>query len=445
MRTLLTDVDCVFPHPSENRTERRTVLFSDEGVLDFDPPKTAAVDERIDGTGKVLMAGAIDDQVHFREPGLTHKEDLRTGSRACARGGVTSFFEMPNTKPATITCDALDAKLATAASKCVVDFGFFIGATPTNVAELGAARTTPGIKIFIGSSTGDLLVDQQVALERIFAETTLTITAHCEDEETVQANFAAVGRRLGDPPWPVSEHSNVRDHAAARISAARAFELSDRYSHRFHLLHTSTADEVALLRRASDLITAEACPHHLFFNLDDYDRLGTLVQMNPSIKTAADNAALWEALHDGTIDLIATDHAPHTLEEKRQPYPSSPSGLPAVENSLRLMVDQAIRGRCTLSQVTRWMSEQPARVWNVLRKGRIEVGLDADLVLIDPEATHTVRNSEQVTKCGWSPWDGRELKGDLLATWVRGSRVYDRDRGVLADEPVGRRVRFTHE
>ena len=378
-----------------------------------------SADEIVDATGLHLIPGIIDDQVHFRDPGMTHKEDLCTGSRACAKGGVTTFLEMPNTSPATITLEALDEKLRSAAEKCVVNYGFYIGATPDNVAVLQQAARTPGIKIFMGASTGNLLVDQQSALERIFAETELPICAHCEDETTVRANSA---RLQGGSCY--AEHSLIRDHAAALIATQRAVDLAERHQHRFHVLHVSTAQEAEFLRTTSDLITAEACPHHLLFNTDDYERLGSLVQMNPSIKTAADCDALWQALLDGTIHVVATDHAPHTLEEKNQPYPQSPSGLPAVENSVALMLDRVNQGLCSLDQMVRWMCEAPANVWNIRNKGRIEMGYDADLVLVDLQKTHTIRNTEQLTKCGWSPWDGITLTGQPVRTWVMGQTVF---------------------
>ena len=439
MRTLIQNATAVLP----DGTRTASVLVDETGILDIDPGPATVADETVDASGLTLLPGGIDDQVHFREPGLTHKEDLHTGSRACAAGGVTTFLEMPNTKPPTTTVDALHAKLDTAAGKCVVNYGFYMGATGENVGQLQAAKRTPGTKIFIGSSTGTLLVDEQEALEAIFAGTTKPITAHCEDEATVRANYDRIREeRGGEEDWPIADHTRVRDHAAARISAARAFDLAERHNHRFHLLHTSTADEVELLRNASPLITAEACPHHLFFNVDDYDRLGTLVQMNPSIKTAADNAALWDALDDGTIEVVATDHAPHTLDEKAAAYPKSPSGLPAVENSLMLMLDAASRGRCTIEQVAAWMATNPARVWNIERKGQIAVGYDADLVLVDREAEHTIRNAEQITKSGWSPWDGQTLRGRVERTWVCGQTVFDRAASFLATDPLGREATY---
>jgi dihydroorotase len=439
MRTLIRNSQCVLP----GGTRRADVLIDSEAgtVLGIDPPPSARADETIDAAGLHLLPGVIDDQVHFRDPGLTHKEDLRTGSMACAKGGVTTFFEMPNTKPATVTREELAKKLDLAASKCVVNYGFYIGATPENVAELRAADRTPGIKIFIGSSTGDLLVDRQEALERIFAETTLPICAHCEDEATVRANAA----RLGGGKTH-ADHSRIRDHQAAIIATRRAVELAVRHRHRFHVLHVSTADEVEFLREhhaaGRGFVTAEVCPHHLLFNVDDYERLGSLVQMNPSIKTAADNESLWRALSDGTIQVVATDHAPHTLEEKRRPYPESPSGLPAVENSLALMLDAVNSGRCTLEEVVRWMCEAPARVWDVVGKGRIEEGYDADLVLIDLHRRHTIHNAEQLTKSAWSPWDGVTLTGLPLKTWVRGRLVYDEGR--IAPDAHGTEVTFDH-
>ncbi|MEY3227605.1 MAG: Dihydroorotase, partial [Planctomycetota bacterium] len=365
MKTLIRHAQVVLPES----TERINVLIENGKVAALDVPDGASADEVIDASGLHLIPGVVDDQVHFREPGLTHKEDLLTATRACAKGGVTSFLEMPNTKPTTTSVAALESKLGLAAGRCVVNYGFYIGATPENVAELARATRTPGIKIFIGSSTGDLLVDEQSALERIFAETTLPICAHCEDEATVRANAARIGGGSS-----VADHSRIRDNAAALIATKRAVDLAERHRHRFHVLHVSTAEEVQFLRGTSDLITAEACPHHLFFTVDDYDRLGSLIQMNPSIKSRADAAAVWQGLLDGTLEVIATDHAPHTPEEKRQPYPKSPSGLPAVENSLALMLNQVSLGLCSLRQVVSWMCEAPARVWNLHQKGAIREG-----------------------------------------------------------------------
>jgi dihydroorotase len=434
-RTLITGATCLLP-TGEARVD---VLIENDKILAVDPPAglRSRTDETIRAEGLHLLPGVVDDQVHFREPGLTHKEDLHTATRACAKGGVTSFLEMPNTKPTTTTVERLHEKLALAATKCHVNYGFYIGATPDNVRELQAATRTPGIKIFIGSSTGDLLVDEQAALERIFAETSLPICAHCEDESTVRANAA---RLNGGGSY--ADHSRIRDEAAAVIATKRATELAVRHRHRFHVLHVSTAAEVPLLKEHHNLITAEVCPHHLFFNVGDYARLGSRVQMNPSVKTAADNAGLWQALLDGTIQVIATDHAPHTLEEKSQPYPKSPSGLPAVENSLALLLDQVNRGRCTLSQVVHWMCDAPARVWDLVGKGRIADGYDADLVLVDMNKSATIRDEEQLTKSRWSPWHGVTLTGWPVRTWVRGQTVFA--EGKVDDSVLGREISFDH-
>ncbi|QDT64880.1 dihydroorotase [Calycomorphotria hydatis] len=414
MRTKISGATCVLP----NEMVKTDLIFEDGKIAAIDPAPQTTVDETVDATGLHLIPGVIDDQVHFRDPGLTHKEDLHTGSRACAKGGVTTFLEMPNTNPTTTTVERLHEKLAIAAEKSVVNYGFYIGATPDNVEELKAAKRTPGIKIFIGSSTGNLLVDEQEALERIFAETSLTITAHCEDEATVRANREKLG---GGSTW--RDHSRIRDHEAALIATKRSIDLAFRHNHRFHVLHTSTGTETKLFAEHRNLITAEVCPHHLFFNVDDYDRLGSRVQMNPSVKNPEDNVELWAALQAGLIQVIATDHAPHTLEEKAGEYPATPSGLPAVENSLALMLNQVNAGRCTLQQVVSWMCDAPARVWDIVGKGRLEVGYDADLVLIDLNKQQTILDEQQETKAKWSPWHGFTLTGWPTHTWVGGKLV----------------------
>ena len=395
-----------------------SVLIDGERIASMDAAIQTTADEVIDARGKFLIPGVIDDQVHFREPGLTHKEDLTHASHACAKGGITSFLEMPNTVPNATTQELINAKLELGRQKSLVNYGFYIGATPHNVDELAKATRTPGIKIFIGSSTGDLLVDSQEALEQIFAKTSLPICAHCEDESTVRANASKFADSRN-----VADHSKIRDHEAAIVATRRAIKLATDHEHPFHVLHVSTADEIELIDNAPEWVTAEVCPHHLFFNVDDYKRLGSLVKMNPSIKNRRDNEGLWQALLDGVIEVIATDHAPHTLEEKKSEFPGCPSGLPAVENSLALMLDQVNKGRCTLEQVVGWMSSAPARIWNIHNKGKIQEGFDADLTLVDMELTQTIDNTSQQTKCRWSPWHGVELKGWAIGTWVMGRRV----------------------
>jgi dihydroorotase len=418
-----------------------SVLIENGKIAAIDAAIHASADEVVYARGMHLLPGVIDDQVHFREPGLTHKEDLHTASRACAKGGVTTYLEMPNTNPTTTSVAALHDKLTLASTKSLVNYGFYIGATTSNLAELKKARRTPGIKIFIGSSTGNMLVDEQSALEAIFAETSLPICAHCEDESTVRANAA----RLADT-HDVADHSRIRDHQAAYIATKRAIDLAHRHQHRFHVLHVSTAAEVPLLTDHRGLITAEVCPHHLFFSVDDYARLGTLVQMNPSIKTKDDCHGLWQALLDGSIQVIATDHAPHTLEEKQLPYApghsGSPSGLPAVENSLALLLNQVSQGRCTIAQVVHWMCDAPARVWDIMNKGRIQPGYDADLVLVDLNKSAEIRNETQETKSRWSPWHGETLTGWPVRTWVMGQEVF-RD-GQINSDVRGHEAQYDH-
>ena len=434
-RTLFRNAQVVFP----DQVRTGSVLIENGTILDVDAGENANADRTIDCQGLHLMPGVIDDQVHFREPGLTHKEDLETASRACAAGGVTAFLEMPNTKPPAITLEGVQAKEQIASKKSRVNYGFYIGATPDNADELAKAHDVPGIKIFIGSSTGNLLVDEQEALERIFAETSLPICAHCEDETTVRAN---ADRLAGT--HDIADHSRIRDEKAAMIATKRATDLARRHQHRFHVLHVSTAAELQYLVDPSPYLTAEVCLHHLFFNIDDYARLGSRIQMNPSIKTAKDNAGLWKALMDGSIQVIATDHAPHTLEEKAQPYPQSPSGLPAVENSLALMLDQVAAGRCSLPQVSAWMSDAPARVWGIVGKGRIVPGYDADLVLVDMAKQKTIRDEEQLTKSRWSPWHGESLTGWPVATFVGGHQVWSANEGV-DDSFRGSKLKFDHQ
>ncbi|MEM9701467.1 MAG: dihydroorotase [Planctomycetota bacterium] len=422
-RTLLRGGDAVLP---TGRT--RVDVLLDDGILRIDPPATASADEVVDCTDRLIFPGVVDDQVHLREPGLTHKEDLKTGTEAAAAGGVTTVLEMPNTVPATTTVELWRAKNRIAAEKAVVNWGFYMGATPENLAELQAAASvaTPGIKIFIGSSTGSLLVDEQDALERIFAVTSLPICAHCEDETTVRRNRQSVQDRLGEPPWPHRAHSDIRNEEAAVVCVRRAIDLATRHDHRFHVLHVSTAGELREIAAAGPQITAEVCPHHLLFDVSHYERLGSGVQMNPAIKTATDRAAMWQALAEGTvIQVVATDHAPHTPEEKAAAYPDSPSGLPALENSLSLLLTHGPEHSVTVDRIASAMCDAPARVWGLVGKGRLEDGYDADVCIVDPTESSTVQNDDQFTKTKWSPWQGETLTGRVKRTFVAGQTVYE--------------------
>lgn len=406
------------------------------------PEGTAAV---IQGSGLTLLPGVIDPQVHFREPGLEHKEDLFTATCACARGGVTSFLEMPNTRPLTTTQAALDDKLERAAQKCLVNYGFFIGATTENLPDLHLAQPTPGIKIFMGSMHGDLLVDQDEALEAIFAvgaDTALPgqmrlIAVHAEDQNRIRERrqqFAGIT----DP----AIHSQIQDSQAALLATEKALFLSKKYRRRLHILHLSTAEEAELLRRDKPAwVTAEVTPQHLLLNTDAYGQIGTLAQMNPPLRSHRDNQVLWQALLDGVIDFIATDHAPHTLAEKAQEYPNTPSGMPGVETALPLMLTQAVQGRCTLAQVSHWMSTAVAQGYGIPGKGAIAPGYDADLVLVDLETYRPVLRQELLTKSGWSPFEGWNLTGWPVVTIVGGQVVFD--RGQLNLQVRGRALEFT--
>ena len=415
-----------------------------EGDLACDGDTIARIDaslstparESIDANGNLLLPGVIDPQVHFREPGAPQKEDIGSGSRAAVSGGVTSFLEMPNTSPPTIDQASLDDKLARAAQSSVANYGFFIGATATNLDELNTASPACGIKIFMGASTGDLLVDDPDDLERIFANGERLIAVHAESEKRIQERRALLaGRR--DP----AVHSEIRDNQCALAATQLALELSDRYRRRLHILHMSTHEEVELLRaHKPPWVTAEVIPNHLFLNVADYASQGTRVQMNPPLRQPEDNATLWQGLYDGIVDFIATDHAPHTLAEKQQPYPQSPSGMPGVETSLPLLLTQMAGGRCTLAQIQQWLCFGAATAYGIANKGKILEGWDADLTLVDMKARKTVRDEDRFTRVRWSPYSGWELTGWPLYTIVGGQIAFD--RGCIRDHVRGRPLQF---
>jgi dihydroorotase len=413
------------------------VLVRDERIVEIAAEIiTTAVTREIDATGLVLLPGIIDPQVHFREPGLEHKEDLTTASRACAKGGVTSFLEMPNTKPLTITQAALDDKLQRAAAKSIVNFGFFIGATPANLPDVRTANPACGIKVFMGSQHGDLLVDTAAALEPIFAQGDRLIAVHAEDQARINQRKQEFAGST-DP----AVHSQIQDDIAALNATKLALELSEKYHRRLHILHLSTAIEAEYLRQHKPAwVTAEVTPQHLLLNTDAYAKIGTLAQMNPPLRSHHDNEVLWAALLDGTIDFIATDHAPHTLEEKAKGYPNTPSGMPGVETALPVMLTQAIAGKCTIEQVANWMSTAVAKAYQIPNKGSIEVGFDADLVLVDVTNYHPVERQDLETKCGWSPFEGWNLTGYPVYTIVNGNVVYE--KGTIYSEIKGKALRF---
>ena len=384
----------------------------------------ATGDREIDATGLTLLPGVIDPQVHFREPGLEHKEDLFTASCACAKGGVTSFLEMPNTRPLTTTQAALDDKLRRAAEKCLVNYGFFIGATPEILPDLLTANPTCGIKVFMGSMHGQLLMDNEVVLEEIFAKGDRLIAVHAEDQARInqrRQEFAGIS--------DVAIHSQIQDNQAALLATQLAVKLSKKYQRRLHILHLSTGDEAEFLRlEKPSWVTAEVTPQHLLLNTNAYATIGSLAQMNPPLREPRDNEILWQALLDGVIDFIATDHAPHTLAEKAQTYPNTPSGMPGVETSLPLMLTQAVAGRCTVAQVANWMSAAVAKAYKIPNKGQIAPDFDADLVLVDLDNYRPVVREEMASKCGWSPFEGWNLTGWPVVTIVGGKVVFEKGK-----------------
>ncbi|MDF5707527.1 MAG: dihydroorotase [Nostoc sp. S4] len=397
------------------------VLTRDRQIVEVAPEiSQTVVATEIDAQGLTLLPGVIDPQVHFREPGLEHKEDLFTASCACAKGGVTSFLEMPNTRPLTTTQQALDDKLERASNKCLVNYGFFIGATADNLPDLLLAQPTPGIKIFMGSMHGQLLVDGETALESIFAKGSRLIAVHAEDQARInqrRQEFANI--------HDVAVHSQIQDNQAAMLATQLALKLSQKYQRRLHILHMSTGEEAELLRHDKpSWVTAEVTPQHLLLNASAYEQIGTLAQMNPPLRSPHDNEVLWQALRDGVIDFIATDHAPHTLEEKAQEYPNTPSGMPGVETSLALMLTAAMQEKCTIAQVVNWMSKAVAVAYGIPNKGAIAPGYDADLVLVDLNTYRPVRREELLTKCRWSPFEGWNLTGWAVTTIVGGEIVY---------------------
>lgn len=407
-------------------------------ILEVGPELAAAGESEtdIDGEGLTLLPGVIDPQVHFREPGLEYKEDLSTASRACARGGVTSFLEMPNTKPLTNTQEALTDKLERASRKSLVNYGFFIGATPENRMDLIEANPTPGIKIFMGSMRGPLLVDREEIIEPIFARGDRLIAVHAENQARIEQRRQEFAGRTD-----VAVHSQIQDEQAALEATQLALKLSKKYRRRLHILHLSTGIEAELLREDKpEWVTAEVTPQHLLLNIAAYETIGAKAQMNPPLRSPENNEILWKALLDGVIDFIATDHAPHTLEEKAKTYPDTPSGMPGVETSLPLMLTQAKAGRCTVQQVANWMSTAVAKGYQIPNKGAIAPGYDADLILVDLENYRPVLASELQTKCGWSPFEGWNLTGWPAVTIVGGQIAYD--RGQFNTEVRGKALSF---
>ena len=400
--------------------------------------------KEIDAKGRLLLPGVIDDQVHFREPGLTHKDDIAQASAAAAAGGVTSFMEMPNTVPNTLTQELLEAKYELARTHSVVNYSFYMGVSNDNLTEV--LRTDPktvcGLKAFLGSSTGNMLVDEPRALRSIFEQAHMLLAVHAEDEATIRANTARAVERWGEA-IPIEEHPRIRSAEACYLSSSNAVALAKECGTRLHVLHISTARETELFEPGpleNKRITAEACVHHLWFTDADYAKRGAMIKWNPAVKTAEDRAAIRAAVNDGRIDVVATDHAPHTLEEKARPYASCPSGGPLIQHSLVAMLELVQQGVFSLERAVEKLSHAPARLFNVADRGFVREGFHADLVLVDPNASWTVAKDNLFYKCGWSPFEGQRFQARVLNTWVNGVLAFT--DGAVDRNVRGQRLRF---
>lgn len=403
----------------------------------------------IDAQGRRLLPGMIDDQVHFREPGMEYKADIASESAAAVAGGLTSFMDMPNTRPPTLDADALEDKYRRAAGRAWGNFGFYLGASNDNLAAIRALdpRSAPGIKVFMGASTGNMLVDDPATLDAIFREAPTPIITHCEDTPTIDANFAAFRAKYGDDGLTAAMHPDIRSREACIASTRLALELARRHDSRLHVLHISTAGELALFEQgplvradgSRKRITAETCIHFTRFAREDYAALGNLIKCNPAIKEASDRDAIIDALAGDILDVLATDHAPHTLEEKARPYAAAPSGLPLVQFALNAALELVHEGRLTTAQVVQKFAHAPAQLFDVAGRGFLREGYAADLVLID-DTPYTVRREDVLGKCGWSPFEGTTFRSRIAATWVNGVLAWD--GSALVGQPCGQRLRF---
>ena len=399
----------------------------------------------VDAKSKYLLPGAIDDQVHFREPGLTHKATIATESKAAIAGGITTFIEMPNTVPQATTQEELEKKFEIANKTSYANYSFMFGGTNDNLEEL--LKTDPqkvaGIKLFLGSSTGNMLVDNEEVLKKIFSSTQMLISVHCEDEETIRKNLKKHIALFGED-IPIKYHPRIRSEEACYLSSSKAIQLAKETGARLHIFHLSTAKETALFRNDIPLkekkITAEVCVHHLTFDEGDYDEKGTFIKWNPAVKSAADKKGLWEALLDDRIDVIATDHAPHTFEEKQQIYTKAPSGGPLVQHGLPAMLTAVKSGKISLEKIVEKMCHNPAILFEIDKRGYVKEGFYADLVLVDLDKSWTVTKENTLYKCGWSPFEGSTLEATITHTFVNGSLAYE--EGKFAAALPGKRIEF---
>ena len=442
MKTIIKNTQIV----SDGKIITGDVLIGEERILKI----ASSISEQgnvteINGAGKFLMPGIIDDQVHFREPGLTHKADLYTESRACVAGGVTSFMDMPNVSPPSLTQELLEQRYEIASKKSVANYSFYMGVSNDNADEV--LKTNPnnicGIKIFMGSSTGNMLVDNRATLEHLFKNGPVLIATHCEDEATILRNLELAKEKFGED-IPVEQHPIIRNETACYLSSSFAVELAKKFNTRLHILHISTAEETALFDNTIPLnekrITAEVCVHHLFFDADDYTKLGARIKWNPAVKDKRHKPELLKALLNGTLDVIATDHAPHTLEEKANKYIKCPGGAPMVQHSLQIMLDFYHKGQISLPQIAEKMSHNVATCFQIKERGFIREGYFADMYLMDINKLHTVTPESLKYKCGWSPLEGYTFKGLVEQTFVNGNLAFK--DGVCYDNVNGKRLEF---
>lgn len=433
---------------NEGKIFKGDLLIKDELISAIGEPgqvKAPPGTKQIDASGLLLIPGVIDDQVHFREPGLTHKGDIFSETRAAAAGGITSFMDMPNTVPQTVTIDALNDKYILGSEKSLINYSFYIGATNDNLEEILKADPSKvcGIKLFMGSSTGNMLVDNENALRELFRKAVIPITAHCEDEPTIKKNIDIFRQKYGEDV-PVSMHPLIRSREACFKSSSRAISLAREYNTRLHILHLSTADEMKLFTIASPLeqkrITGEVCVHHLWFDDSNYDDLGSKIKWNPAIKTKFDRDALVNGVINNLIDVVATDHAPHTIEEKSNTYFKCPSGGPLVQHSLVAMLELWHRKIFSLEKIVEKMCHNPAILFNIKGRGFIREGYKADLCLIDPDNPWSVSKENILYKCGWSPFEGTTFRSKVTLTIVNGTIVYN--NGTINDNYRGQRLLF---
>ena len=430
---------------NEGTVEEKDLLVKDGRVERLDdsisPPQGTEV---VDAGGKLILPGLIDDQVHFREPGLTHKACIRTESRAAVAGGITTFFEMPNVSPPTLDMERLEEKCAIAAQDSLANYAFFLGASNENVEVIKAADPAKiaGIKIFMGSSTGNMLVDEEEVLEKIFRHAPATIATHCEHTPSILENEEEARRQFGDEV-PFSKHPHIRSREACLRSSSLAVELAKREGARLHVLHITTEEELSLFEAGHDRITAEACVHHLWFEESGYEELGSLIKCNPAIKTEQDRTAIRQAVADGRISVLATDHAPHTWEEKQASYFKAPAGLPLAQHSLLLMLEMVKDGCFPIETVVERACHAPTRIFDVRERGFLREGYWADLVIVDPEKETVVDESELFSKCNWSPFSGTRFSHSIDLTMVSGQVAYS--GGEPKDGQTGRRVEFASQ